>query len=62
MAVEYRERPMVKMTVPVTSGGKKGRICLTKTPNTMATMPPTSSAPRMVGRSNCIPMDWRVGT
>ncbi len=53
---------MVKITVPVIRGGNSFRICLTNTPNRMATQPPTISAPKMVGRSNCPPMASRVGT
>ena len=52
---------MVKMTVPVTRGGKRGRIHLTKMPKTMATQPPMISAPKMVAMPNSAPMAWRVG-
>ena len=52
---------MVKITVPVTRGGNRGRIHLTSTPKTMATMPPTISAHSMVGRPNSPPMAWSVG-
>ena len=61
-AVGYRDRPMVKITVPVTTGGKSLRICLAKMPNTMATAPPMISAPRMVEKPNSPPMAVRVGT
>ena len=52
---------MVKMTVPVTSGGKSLRTFLKKTPKRMATTPPTSSAPSSVPKPNSKPMAWKAG-
>ena len=61
MAVGYSETPMVKMTVPVTSGGKSLRTFLKNRPNRMATTPPTSSAPSSVPKPNSKPMAWNAG-
>ena len=38
---------MVKITVPVITGGKRVRICRTKIPTSRATAPPTTMAPAM---------------
>ena len=61
MAVGYSETPMVKITVPVTSGGKSLRTFLKNRPNRMATTPPTSSAPSRVPKPKSKPMAWNAG-
>ena len=45
MAVGYKDKPMVKTTVPVIRGGKNFCIFVAKTPTRAATTPPTICAP-----------------
>jgi hypothetical protein len=62
IATEYRDNPMAKITVPVTSGGKNFISFLRNIPKNMATNPPINCAPKTVARLNSPVIAARVGT